>query len=102
MLLCSRIVASMCVYIAVVNGLLYILFTTFTFVFEDVYRFSTESAELSFLGSGAGMLSGLAFVGILNDGLLQRKEASGKVITPEDRLPLQIIPPAFVLSSRWD
>ena len=75
-------------------GLLYILFTTFTFVFEEQYHFSTSTAGLSFLGSGVGTLAGLAFVGTLSDKLLRRKIAAGKIIKPEDRLPLVLTVPA--------
>ena len=47
MLLLSPIVASLCWYTAVAYGLLYLLFTTYTFVFEDVYHFSTGTVGLT-------------------------------------------------------
>src|ERR1700679_2815063 len=59
MLFLSPIVAGMCIYIAVMYGLLYILFTTYTFVFEEVYNFPPSTAGLSFLGSGIGTIFGL-------------------------------------------
>lgn len=84
----------MCVYTAVTYGLLYILFTTFTFVFEGVYAFSPSKAGLSFLGSGVGTIVGLLFVGIFSDGTLRKVIASGKATRPEDRLALFITVPS--------
>jgi len=94
MLLRSPIVSMMCVYTAVTYGLLYILFTTFTFVFEGVYAFSPSKAGLSFLGSGVGTIVGLLFVGIFSDGTLRKVIASGKATRPEDRLALFITVPS--------
>lgn len=88
----------MCIYTAVAYGLLYILFTTFTFVFEDNYGFSASSAGLSFLGSGVGTLCGLFFVGVFSDRTIRKVIAEGKTPRPEDRLPLLItFPTALAL-----
>lgn len=94
LLFLSPIVSVMCIYIAVLYGLLYILFTTFTFVFEEVYRFSTTSAGLSFLGSGLGTILGLYYCGIMSDRAIKQNVAAGKTLKPEDRLPLLITLPA--------
>ncbi|OJD35663.1 major facilitator superfamily protein [Diplodia corticola] len=94
LLLFSPIVTLMCLYIAIAYGILYILFTTFTFVFEEVYHFSTSSAGLTYIGSGLGSILGLAIVGSQTDRLLQKKLAAGASIRPEDRLPLAITVPA--------
>ena len=94
MLLFSPVVTILCIYVAVMYGLLYILFTTFTFVFMDNYGFSTGSAGLAFLGSGVGMLIGLVFVGALSDRNLKAQRARGNDIRPEDRLPLHLTIPA--------
>jgi len=96
LLFLSPVVSGMCIYIAVMYGLLYILFTTFTFVFEEVYYFATSSAGLAFLGSGVGTLAGLAFVGIMSDMLIRKKMANGITIKPEDRLPLLLTLPAVL------
>lgn len=66
MLLFSPIVASTCIYIAILYGLLYILFTTFSEVFQGQYAFSSEASGLSFLGSGVGMLLGILHAGTLS------------------------------------
>lgn len=96
MLFLSPIVASMCVYIAILYGLLYILFTTFTLVFEDHYNFSPGTSGLSFLGSGVGMLLGLAYVGSLSDRAIKRKIRLKENPKPEDRLPWYITWPGVL------
>jgi hypothetical protein len=93
MLLFSPIVAAMCIYIAVLYGLLYILFTTFAPVFQGQYRFSSGTSGLAFLGSGVGMLFGLLYAGILSDRGIKMKLARGLQPTPEDRLPWCIVVP---------
>ncbi|EKG16668.1 Major facilitator superfamily [Macrophomina phaseolina MS6] len=94
MLFLSPIINLMCMYIAIAYGIMYILFTTFTFVFEDQYGFDTSSAGLTFIGSGVGSLLGLFAVGSLSDRILKRKIAAGIEIRPEDRLPLVLTIPA--------
>ncbi|KAL3452704.1 major facilitator superfamily domain-containing protein [Aspergillus insuetus] len=93
MLLFSPIVAAMCIYIAVLYGLLYILFTTFAPVFQDQYEFSSGTSGLAFLGSGVGMLFGLLYAGILSDRAVKMKLARDQQPTPEDRLPWSIVLP---------
>ncbi|OJJ47341.1 hypothetical protein ASPZODRAFT_2129058 [Penicilliopsis zonata CBS 506.65] len=93
MLLFSPIVAAMCVYIAILYGLLYILFTTFTEVFEGQYGFSSGASGLSFLGSGVGMLVGLVYSGTLSDKGIKRKLENKEPLKPEDRLPSYITLP---------
>ncbi|KAK8212323.1 major facilitator superfamily domain-containing protein [Phyllosticta capitalensis] len=97
MAIISPVLGFMCVYTALTYGILYILFTTFTFVFEGQYGFSTSSAGLSYIGSGLGSLLGLAAVGKASDGILKRKMAAGVAIRPEDRLDLRITVPASLL-----
>ena len=98
MLVTYPVVTLMCFYIAFLYGALYILFTTFTFVFEDNYNFSATSAGLSFLGSGVGSFMGLAYGGTFSDRAIRKKQALGQAPTPEDRLPfLLTIPAAFSL-----
>ncbi|KAJ5633879.1 hypothetical protein N7528_001721 [Penicillium herquei] len=87
MLFLSPIVASMCIYIAVLYGLLYILFTTFTEVFEGQYGFSAGASGLSFLGSGVGMLLGLSYAAVVSDRMIRLKIQRNEEPQPEDRLP---------------
>lgn len=93
MLLFSPIVASVCIYIAILYGLLYILFTTFSEVFQGQYGFSSGASGLSFLGSGVGMLAGLFYAGSLSDRAIKKKIAKNEKPEPEDRLPWYIALP---------
>lgn len=84
----------MSIYIAVLYGLLYVLFTTFTFVYEDKYNFSTGAAGLSFLGSGVGTLMGLLITSKFSDKRVRARQAKGETPQPEDRLPAWLVIPA--------
>jgi MFS family permease len=83
----------MCTYVAVLYGTLYLLFSTYSFVFAEVYGFSTSGTGLVFLAGGFGTLLGLFYVGSFSDRTLKKRAAAGKKITPEDRLPLIITLP---------
>ncbi|PIB01378.1 putative transporter [Cercospora beticola] len=92
-LLFSPVASLMCFYIATLYGLLYILFTTFTFVFVDQYDFSTGSAGLSYLGSGVGTVAGLFVSASFSDFKVRRKLAMNQEPQPEDRLPWFMVLP---------
>lgn len=87
MLICCPIVTLMCMYVAILYGILYLLFATYSFVFGEVYGFSTSAAGLVFIAGGIGTLLGLFYVGNFSDRTLKNRAAAGKRITPEDRLP---------------
>ncbi|KAF2797061.1 MFS general substrate transporter [Melanomma pulvis-pyrius CBS 109.77] len=97
MFILSPIVMSMCIYIAILYGLLYVLFTTFTFVYQDIYNFSARGAGLSFISSGIGNLLGLATMGIFSDRIIRSRIAKGKEYVPEDRLSLYLTVPSALL-----
>lgn len=67
MLVFSPIILLLSLYMSVVYGYLYLLFTTFYLVFQGIYGFSTGSVGLSYLGIGIGSFLGLIIFGILND-----------------------------------
>ncbi|KAI9710403.1 MAG: hypothetical protein M1812_007439 [Candelaria pacifica] len=89
MLIFSPIVFFMSLFMAIVYGYLYLLFTTFTLVFENNYGFSSGTVGLTYLGIGVGMFVGLAIVGILSDKIVKSKSKNG-VMKPEYRLPPMI------------
>ncbi|KFY30741.1 hypothetical protein V493_01687 [Pseudogymnoascus sp. VKM F-4281 (FW-2241)] len=93
MLVYCPIVTVMCIYVAILYGILYLLFATYSFVFRHVYAFSTASTGLVFLAGGLGTLMGLFYVGYFSDRTLVKRAASGKTIAPEDRLPFIITIP---------
>jgi len=86
MLFRSPIVFLLSLYMGIVYGYLYLLFTTLTEVFEGQYGFSQGSVGLTFLGIGVGSLLGLLVFGIASDLMLKRLSAKGEM-KPEYRLP---------------
>ncbi|KAI0110817.1 MFS general substrate transporter [Nemania sp. FL0031] len=107
MTLQSPIVAITSAYIAIIYGVVYILFTTFTFVFEDKYGFNAGSAGLVFIAGGVGNIIGQAFAGIYSDRVVQRNARRGVEPQPEDRLnlimtvPFALTPPASIILYGW-
>ncbi|KAF4630957.1 hypothetical protein G7Y89_g7185 [Cudoniella acicularis] len=101
MLILSPIVLITSIYVGLVYGYLYLLFTTFTVVFEGNYGFSAGSVGLTFVGIGIGSMAGLIFFAISSDYILKKKteeadaiaEAAGEQsggMKPEYRLPMMI------------
>ncbi|KAF2642488.1 MFS general substrate transporter [Massarina eburnea CBS 473.64] len=93
MLIFFPVVTVLCTYVAILYGTLYLLFTTYSFVFEEIYGYSTFAAGLVFLAGGVGTLAGLLYVGVFSDRALKKRASTGKAVTPEDRLPLVITLP---------
>ncbi|KIW27664.1 uncharacterized protein PV07_07387 [Cladophialophora immunda] len=87
MLFLSPIIFCLSLYIAVVYGYLYLLFTTMTFIFHDQYGISSSSVGLVYLGIGAGQFVGLLIFGAYSDKLLKKLAKNGEM-KPEYRLPL--------------
>lgn len=98
MLIKSPIVLLLSIYMAVVYGYLYLLFTTLTPVYEGIYHFGPGPVGLVFLGIGIGSFIGLVIFGGLSDRILKRlteKSGTGEM-KPEYRLP-PLIPAAFII-----
>lgn len=92
MLLFSPICFLLSLYMAIVYGYLYLLFTTITALFQREYGFSQGSSGLAFLGIGIGMLLGLVVFGATSDklvGFLAKKNGTER--KPEYRLPMLMI-----------
>ncbi|KAK5170468.1 uncharacterized protein LTR77_005056 [Saxophila tyrrhenica] len=88
LLLLSPICGIMSLYIAIVYGTLYVLFTTFTYVFEENYGFSQSTVGLVYLGIGVGMMFGLGFLIATSDRILKKLAAKNNgQYKPEYRLP---------------
>lgn len=99
MLLFSPIVLAASLYGGLVYGYQYLLFTTFTLVFQQQYNFPTRSVGLAFLGFGIGSLLGVVAVGIASDRIVKAKARSGTLLDgmkPEHRLPPLVVS-AFVI-----
>ncbi|GAP89764.1 putative fluconazole resistance protein 1 [Rosellinia necatrix] len=92
LLIFSPVVLFISIYVALVFGLLYLLFAAFSSLFEDVYGFGTGVSGLSYLGIGVGELVGLVVFGALSDKILKKRMAADGTSTPkpEYRLILMI------------
>lgn len=95
MLFMSPIVGLMSLYIAINYGILYLFFTTVTFVFEGKYHFSSGAVGLSYIGVGVGMIVGMAVLGVMSDRIIRQQQAKGDV-KPEHRLPFILTLPGAI------
>ncbi|KAG5768257.1 hypothetical protein H9Q72_004161 [Fusarium xylarioides] len=87
LLFLSPICSIFALYLAIVYGYLYLMFTSITTVFTKNYGFSSSVAGLVFLGLGVGSMLGLALFTTTNDKYAQRKAAKdGQGHKPEYRL----------------
>jgi MFS family permease len=86
-LLClSPIVFFLSLYLAICYGLMYMIFTSLTVLFERQYNVTNGNVGLTFIGLGVGQLFGLIFFGTFSDRIL-KKMANGGEMKPEYRLP---------------
>ncbi|OCL08293.1 MFS general substrate transporter [Glonium stellatum] len=96
MLLFSPIVFFMSLFTSISYGILYLLFTTITFVFEEHYHFSSGTVGLTYIGTGVGMIIALGFLGTLSDRVIKKQQAKGAPLKPEHRLPMFLTVPGGV------
>lgn len=87
------IITLMSLYVSVVYGIMYLLFTTFPTVYEGQYEFSAGTSGLSYLPVGIGMLVGIIILGVFSDRLVKVNQDKGHRPRPELRLsPLFTVP----------
>ncbi|KAK5949028.1 hypothetical protein OHC33_009949 [Knufia fluminis] len=106
MLVRSPIVFLLSLYIALVYGYLYIMFSTLTIVFEGQYGIGKGNVGLVFLGLGFGQIIGLFLFAGTSDRMLKKRAAKNNgVMTPEMRLPFllhnSLWAPAGLLLYGW-
>ncbi|PLB47918.1 synaptic vesicle transporter [Aspergillus steynii IBT 23096] len=87
----SPIVMIVSLYSAVTYSYMYILFTTFTEMFESMYNFTPGEAGLGYLGIGLGFTLGQITVGYFSDRYVRRQEKIHGKMRPEDRLPPLVV-----------
>ncbi|KAI4861024.1 MFS general substrate transporter [Hypoxylon rubiginosum] len=92
LLLLTPIVTLMALYVAITYGILYLLITTFSFVYTEHYGFGEGDSGLTFLPAGLGMMLGVVGFGQLTDRMVKRNQAKGVAHRPEVR-----IAPAFTI-----
>lgn len=69
MLIHSPIITGLSLYLALIYGYLYLLFTTFSTVFRDQYGFGVDILGLAFLGLGIGCVVALVVLSWFSDWL---------------------------------
>ncbi|KAI1379592.1 MFS general substrate transporter [Hypoxylon crocopeplum] len=98
LLLVTPIVTLMALYVAITYGILYLLITTFSFVYTGQYGFDEGDSGLTFLPAGLGMMIGVVVFGQLTDRMVKRNQEKGIVHKPEVRLaPVLTIPSGIAL-----
>ncbi|KAJ5367167.1 MFS general substrate transporter [Penicillium brevicompactum] len=95
-MLINPIIMGMSLYMAVMYGVLYVLFTTFSVVFQTHYGFKEGVAGLSYLGIGVGSVLGMIFYGYYGDRIQLKLAEKHKESKPEFRLP-PLIPSFFAM-----
>ena len=88
LLVLSPIVLSLSVLMGINYAYLYLCFTTFPIVFQEVYHFSQGISGLAYLGLGIGSMVGLAIIGKYSDKIVVKMTEKNGVRKPEYRLPL--------------
>ncbi|KAI1378863.1 putative MFS multidrug transporter [Hypoxylon crocopeplum] len=83
----SPIVSALSLYMGVVYGYQYLLFSTFTMAFQAQYGFSTSIVGLTFLGLGVGNLVGLAVISSVLDKLLKDRSKVTEANSDGERKP---------------
>ena len=83
-------------YMGLIYGILYLLFSSLSLVFEDDYGFSQGTVGLTFLGIGIGSMLGLIIFGIISDKILKYLGKKHGGFKPEFRLP-PLIPGCFMV-----
>jgi predicted MFS family arabinose efflux permease len=83
------IVAMLSMYMAFVYGLLYLLFTTITEVFEVTYGWPADLCGFAYIGIGIGLLVGVILMAKVSDSNIKTlTKANDGVYEPEMRLKL--------------
>lgn len=81
LLLTTPLVIIVALFVGIVYGILYLLISTFSFVYPDQYHFDEGTTGLSFLPAGLGMLIGVQAFGHIHDYLVRRAR---KGMGPDD------------------
>ncbi|KAI1470870.1 MFS general substrate transporter [Daldinia caldariorum] len=93
LLLLTPIVTLMSLYVAITYGILYLLITTFSFVYTQNYGFSEGDSGLTYLPAGIGMMIGVVGFGQLTDYMVRKNNEKGLKHKPEVRIsPLMTVP----------
>lgn len=83
-------------YVALIYGIYYLMFSTFPTLFSDVYHFNIGIGGLAYIGLGVGFISAAIFGAKLSDKMYTHLAAkNGGIGTPEMRIPALIFGSLF-------
>ncbi|KAI8713634.1 MFS domain-containing protein [Fusarium sp. LHS14.1] len=94
LLVFSPICTIFAVYLAIIYGYLYLLFTSVPYVFEEAYGFSTKTVGLVYLGLGIGSFVGMGWFAFDSNKEVKKQMAVDN-FKPESRLKL--LPAAAII-----
>ncbi|OTB19790.1 hypothetical protein K445DRAFT_344848 [Daldinia sp. EC12] len=98
LLLLTPIVTLMSLYVAITYGILYLLITTFSFVYTENYGFGEGDSGLTYLPAGIGMMIGVVGFGQLTDYMVRKNKEKGLAHRPEIRIsPILTVPCGITL-----
>lgn len=86
------------IYVGVAYAYLYLLFTSLTPLFMEIYHFKTSYAGLTFLGLGFGCMIGVAFFSMTSDKNIKKKAAEEAVAAAAEGRPPEGMKPEYRLS----
>ncbi|KAJ5183128.1 MFS general substrate transporter [Penicillium capsulatum] len=95
-MLVNPIILGTSLHMAVMYGIIYLLFTTFSIVFQHEYGFEEGLAGLAYLGIGIGSILGMAGFGRYSDRIYTHLSEKHHGSEPEYRLP-PLIPSYFAM-----
>ncbi|KAG4221309.1 hypothetical protein PC116_g30215 [Phytophthora cactorum] len=88
----------MSLYVAITYGILYLLITTFSFVYTENYGFGEGDSGLTYLPAGIGMMIGVVGFGQLTDYMVRKNKEKGLAHKPEIRIsPMLTVPCGITL-----
>ncbi|KAF6815013.1 polyamine transporter 3 [Colletotrichum musicola] len=100
-LFATPLLTTIAVYVGILYGIMYLLITTFSFVYAGQYNFGEGTTGLSFLPAGVGTMIGVLSFGHLQDYLVHRAKKNmqpGDKYKPEVKLkPWVMIPTGLTL-----
>ncbi|RFU77011.1 multidrug resistant [Trichoderma arundinaceum] len=86
------------IYVGVAYAYLYLLFTSLTPLFMEIYHFKTSYAGLTFLGLGVGSMIGVAFFSMTSDRNIKKKAAEEAVAAAAEGRAPEGMKPEYRLS----
>ncbi|KAM0245868.1 hypothetical protein ACHAQJ_010426 [Trichoderma viride] len=98
MLILSPISIICGIYVGIAYAYLYLLFTSLTPLFMEIYHFKTSYAGLAFLGLGVGCMIGVAFFSLTSDRNIKKKAAEEAVAAAAQGRSPQGMKPEYRLS----